>query len=76
MDHLDLNKRLLALPDNKTDHVPDYLPRVPGMPVFLQENIACELGLSSDTPAIFRNSYYTLVEILKSKTNTFEDLEP
>ena len=73
------------------------------MPVLLQENIPCALGLSIDTPGIFRkliydetmehhsdltesiytsdtffvrNAHYALVEILKSKTNTFEDLEP
>ena len=33
VDLLDLSKRLLALPDNKTDHIPGYLPLVPGMPV-------------------------------------------
>ena len=103
VDLLDLSKRLLALPDNKTDHIPGYLPLVPGMPVLLQENIACELGLSNGTPGIFRkliydetaectsgstdnvytsdtlfvrNAHYALVEILKSKTNTFDDLEP
>ena len=103
VDLLDLSKRLLALPDNKTDHIPGYLPLVPGMPVLLQENIACELGLSNGTPGIFRkliydettehnsdltesvytsdtifvhNAHYALVEILKSKTNKFDDLEP
>ena len=100
---LDLSKRLLALPDNKTDHIPGYLPLVPGMPVLLQENIACELGLSNGTPGIFRkliydetaectsvstenvftsdtlfvrDAQYALVEILKSKTNKFDNLEP
>ena len=34
--------------------MPGYLPLVPGMPVLLQENIACELGLSNGTPGIFR----------------------
>ena len=33
VDLLDLSKRLLALPDNKTDHIPGYLALVPGMPV-------------------------------------------
>ena len=103
VDLLDLRKRLLALPDNKTDHIPGYLPLVPDMPVLLQENIACELGLSNGTPGIFRkliyddsaertsgstesvytsdtlfvhNAQYALVEILKSKTNKFDNLEP
>ena len=96
VDLLDLSKLLLPLPDNKTDHIP-------GMPVLLQENIACELGLSNGTPGIFRkliydetaectslstenvytsdtlfvrDAHYALVEILKSKTNKFDDLEP
>ena len=42
IDLPDLTKRLLALSDNKTEHLPGYLPLVPGMPVLLQENIACE----------------------------------
>ena len=54
IDLPDLTKRLLALPDNKTEHLPGYLPLVPGMPVLLQENIACELGLSNGTPGVFR----------------------
>ena len=54
IDLPDLSKRLLALPDNKTEHLPGYLPLVPGMPVLLQENIACELGLSNGTRGIFR----------------------
>jgi hypothetical protein len=32
IDLPDLTKRLLALPDNKTEHLPGYLPLVPGMP--------------------------------------------
>ena len=102
-DLLDLSKRLLAVPDNKTDHIPGYLALVPGMPVLLQENIACELSFSNGTPGIFRkliydetaehnsdltesvytsdtifvhNAHYPSVEILKSKTNKFDDLEP
>ena len=31
-----LYKQLLALPDNKTEQLPGYLPLVPGMPVLLQ----------------------------------------
>ncbi len=58
IDLPDLTKRLLALPDNKTEHLPGYLPLVPGMPVLLQENIACELGLSNGTPGIFRELVY------------------
>ncbi|CAF3219894.1 unnamed protein product [Rotaria sp. Silwood2] len=53
-----LTKQLLTLPDNKTKHLPGYLPLVPGMPVLLQENIACELGLSNGTPGIFRKLIY------------------
>ncbi|CAF4375082.1 unnamed protein product, partial [Adineta steineri] len=58
IDLPDLAKRLLALPDNKTEHLPGYLPLVPGMPVLLQENIACELGLSNGTQGIFRELMY------------------
>ena len=58
IDLPDLTKRLLALPDNKTEHLPGYLPLVPGMPVLLQENIACELGLSNGTSGIFRELIY------------------
>lgn len=59
IDLPDLNRRLLALPDNKTEHLPGYLPLVPDMPVLLQENIACELGLSNGTQGIFRKLAYT-----------------
>ena len=38
--------------------MPGYLPLVPGMPVLLQENIACELGLSNGTQGIFRELVY------------------
>ena len=58
IDLPDLTKRLLALPDNKTEHLPGYLPLVPGMPVLLQENIACELGLSNGTQGVFRELIY------------------
>ncbi|CAF4940751.1 unnamed protein product, partial [Rotaria socialis] len=54
----DLTKRLLALSDNKTEHLPGYLPLVPGMPVLLQENIACEIGLSNGTLGIFHELIY------------------
>ncbi len=59
IDLSDLNRRLLALPDNKTEHLPGYLPLMPGMPVLLQENIACELGLSNGTQGIFHELVYT-----------------
>lgn len=59
IDLPDLNRRLLTLPDNKTEHLPGYLPLVPNMPVLLQENIACELGLSNGTQGIFRELVYT-----------------
>ncbi|CAF4334235.1 unnamed protein product, partial [Adineta steineri] len=58
IDLPDLVRRLLALPNNKTEHLPGYLPLVPGMPVLLQENIACELGLSNGTQGIFRELIY------------------
>lgn len=58
IDLPDLTRRLLALPDNKTEHIPGYLPLISGMPVLLQENIACELGLSNGTQGIFRELVY------------------
>jgi hypothetical protein len=58
VDLLDLSKRLLALHDNKSEHIPGYLSLVPGMSVLLQENIACELDLSNGTPDIFRKLIY------------------
>ncbi|CAF0766459.1 unnamed protein product [Adineta steineri] len=67
IDLPDLTKRLLALPDNKTEHLPGYLPLVPGMPVLLQENIACELGLSNGTQGIFRELVYS--ETTEESTN-------
>ena len=54
IDLSDLTKRLLALPDNKIEH----LPLVLDMPVVLQENIACELGLSNGTLDGFCESIY------------------
>ena len=58
IDLPDLTRRLLTLPDNKTEHLPGYLPLIPGMPVLLRENIACELGLSNGTQGIFRELVY------------------
>ncbi|CAF4386937.1 unnamed protein product, partial [Didymodactylos carnosus] len=58
LDLLDQSKRLLALPDNKPDPIPGYLPLVPDTPVLLQDNIACELSLSNGTPGIFRKLVY------------------
>jgi hypothetical protein len=53
-----LRKAILELPDNKTEHLPGYLPLVLGMPVLLTENVATELGLSNDTRGIFRQLVY------------------
>lgn len=74
IDLPDLNRRLLALPDNKTEHLPGYLPLVPGMPVLLQENIACELGLSNGTRGIFRKLVYN--DTTESNTNFEQDIFP
>lgn len=54
IDNLRLREAILELSDNKTEHLPGYLPLVPGMPVLLTENIATELGLSNGTKGIFR----------------------
>ncbi|CAF4671370.1 unnamed protein product, partial [Rotaria sp. Silwood2] len=40
-----LRKAILELPDNKTEHLPGYLPLITGMPILLTDNIATELGL-------------------------------
>lgn len=53
-----LRKAILELPDNRTEHLPGYLPLVPGMPVLLTENVATELGLSNGTRGIFRKLVY------------------
>lgn len=53
-----LMKKLLALSDSKTEHLPGYLPLVPGMPVMLTQNIAIELGLINGTNGIFRQLVY------------------
>ena len=60
-----LRKAILELPDNRTEHLPGYLPIVPGTPVLLTENIATELGLSNGTCGIFRQLVYeeSLVDI-------------
>jgi len=60
-----LMKTLLALSDSKTEHLPGYLPLVPGMPVILTQNIAIELGLINST--YVHQPTYALVEIPKSK---------
>ncbi|CAF4151466.1 unnamed protein product, partial [Rotaria sordida] len=58
VDDLRLRKAILELRDNKTEHLPGYLPLVPGIPVLLTENIATELGLSNGTRGIFRQLVY------------------
>ncbi|CAF4200146.1 unnamed protein product [Rotaria sordida] len=58
VDDLRLRQAILELPDNKTEHLPGYLPLVPGMPVLLTENVATELGLSNGTRGIFRQLVY------------------
>ncbi|CAF5164478.1 unnamed protein product, partial [Rotaria magnacalcarata] len=58
IDDLPLRKTILELPDNKTEHLPGYLPLVPGMPVLLTENVATELGLSNGTRGIFHQLVY------------------
>jgi len=58
IDDFRLRKAVLELPDNRTEHLPGYLPLVPDMPVLLTENIATELGLSNGTRGIFRQLVY------------------
>ncbi|CAF3353729.1 unnamed protein product [Rotaria socialis] len=58
IDDLRLRKTILELPDNKTEHLPGYLPLVPEMPVLLTENVATELGLSNGTRGIFHQLVY------------------
>ncbi|CAF2623614.1 unnamed protein product [Rotaria sp. Silwood2] len=58
IDDLRLRKTILDLPDNKTEHLPGYLPLVPGIPVLLTENVATELGLSNGTRGIFHQLVY------------------
>ncbi|CAM2727278.1 unnamed protein product [Rotaria socialis] len=58
IDDLRLRKTILELYDNKAEHLPGYLPLVPGMPVLLTENMATELGLSNGTRGIFHQLVY------------------
>ncbi|CAF4205681.1 unnamed protein product [Rotaria sordida] len=58
VDDLQLRQAILELPDNKTEHLPGYLPLAPGMPVLLTENVASEIGLSNGTRGIFRRFVY------------------
>ena len=51
-------KKLLELSDSKTEHLPGFLPFVPGMPVILTQNIAIELGLINRMNGIFRQLVY------------------
>jgi hypothetical protein len=53
-----LIKKLLTLPDSRTEHLPGLLPFVPGMPVILTQNIAIELGLINGMNGIFRQLVY------------------
>lgn len=53
-----LVKKLLGLSDSKTEHLPGFLPFVPGMPVILTQNIATELGLINGINGIFRQLVY------------------
>ncbi|CAF1263433.1 unnamed protein product [Rotaria sordida] len=57
-DDIRLRQAILELPNNKTEHLPGYLPLVPGMPVLLTENVASEIGLSNGTRGIFRQFIY------------------
>ncbi|CAF1422801.1 unnamed protein product [Rotaria sordida] len=58
VDNLRLRQAILELPDNKTEHLPGYLPLAPGMPVLLTENVASENGLSKGTRGILRQFVY------------------
>ena len=58
IDDASLRKTILELPDNKTEHLPGYLPLVLGMPVLLTKNVATELALSNGTHGIFRQVVY------------------
>ena len=74
IDNSRLRKAILELPDNKTEHLPGYLPFVPGMPVLLTENIATELGLSNGAKGIFRQLVYdSSSEILNFNDKMFPD---
>ena len=58
IENIRLRKKVLELPDNKTEHLPGYLSLVPCMPVLLTENVATELGLSNGTRGMFRQLVY------------------
>ncbi|CAF1486450.1 unnamed protein product [Adineta ricciae] len=64
-----LRKAILGLPDNETEHLPGYLPLIPGIPVLLTENIATELGLSNGVRGIFHQLIYDN----SSDTHDFND---
>lgn len=69
-----LMKKLLALSDSKTEHLPGYLPLVPGMPVILTQNIAIELGLINGANGIFRQLVYQAESVKAS--NLSQDFPP
>ncbi|CAF1599857.1 unnamed protein product, partial [Didymodactylos carnosus] len=58
VDDIRLRQAILELPNNKTEHLPGYLPLIPEMPVLLTENVASEIGLSNGTRGIFRQLVY------------------
>ncbi|CAF1322342.1 unnamed protein product [Rotaria sordida] len=58
VDDIRLRQAILELPNNKTEHLPGYLPLVPEMPVLLTENVANEIGLSNGTRGILRQFVY------------------
>ncbi|CAF3861093.1 unnamed protein product [Rotaria sordida] len=58
VDYIRLRQAILELPNNKTEHLPGYLPLVLGMPVLLTENVASGIGLSNSTRGIFRQFVY------------------
>ena len=53
-----LIKKLLELSDSRTEHLPDLLPLVPGMPVILTQYIAIELGLINGVNGVYRQLFY------------------
>jgi len=57
-EHDLIYERLLHLSDNKTELLPRLLPFVPNLPMILNNNIACKLGLSNGTQGIFRELVY------------------
>ena len=68
-----LVKKLLELSDSKTEHLPGFLPFVPGMPVILTQNIAIELGLINGLNGIFRQLVYQADSL---STNTLSEIFP